>query len=67
MIHIVALPWAEVYVDGARQGVSPPLRSIPIKSGKHRVELRNSSFPSHIETVDVRSGAEINIRHRFGR
>src|SRR6266702_4179314 len=30
VIHIVALPWAEVYVDGARQGVSPPLRSIPI-------------------------------------
>jgi hypothetical protein len=27
--------------------------------------LRNSSFPSHFETVDVRSGAEINIRHRF--
>ncbi len=67
MIHIVALPWAEVYVDGARQGVSPPLRSIPIKPGKHRVELRNSSFPSHFETVDVRSGAEINIRHRFRR
>ena len=67
MIHIVALPWAEVYVDGARQGVSPPLRSIPVKPGKHRVELRNSSFPSHIETVDVRSGAEINIRHRFRR
>src|SRR6266571_1609847 len=65
VIHIVALPWAEVYVDGARQGVSPPLRSIPIKPGKHRVELRNSSFPSHIETVDVRSGAEISIRHRF--
>jgi hypothetical protein len=67
VIHIVALPWAEVYVDGARQGVSPPLRSIPIKPGKHRVELRNSSFPSHFETVDVRSGAEINIRHRFRR
>jgi class 3 adenylate cyclase len=67
VIRIVALPWAEVYVDGARQGVSPPLRSIPIKPGKHRVELRNSSFPSHIETVDVRSGAEINIRHRFRR
>src|SRR3989441_904509 len=65
VIHVVALPWAEVYVDGARQGVSPPLRSIPIKPGRHRVELRNSSFPSHFETVDVRSGAEISIRHRF--
>src|SRR2546428_4903322 len=65
VIHIVALPRAAVYVDGPRQGVSPPLRSIPIKPGKHRVELRNSSFPAHIETVDGRSRAEISIRHRF--
>jgi hypothetical protein len=67
MIHIVALPWAEVYVDGARQGVSPPLRSVQIRPGRHRIELRNSSFPSHVETVEVRSGAEVNIRHRFRR
>ena len=67
VIHVVALPWAEVYVDGARQGVSPPLRSIPIKPGRHRVELRNSSFPSHVQTVEVKPGAEINIRHRFRR
>jgi class 3 adenylate cyclase len=67
MIYIVALPWAEVYVDGARHGVSPPLRSIPIRPGRHRVELRNSSFPSYIETVEVKSGADVNIRHRFRR
>lgn len=66
-IRILAFPWAEVFVDGQRQGVSPPLRSIPIKSGKHRVELRNSSFPSHVETVEVKSGAEISIRHSFRR
>ncbi len=67
VINIVALPWAEVYVDGARQGVSPPLRSLPIRPGRHRVELRNSSFPSHVQTVEVKSGAEVNIRHRFRR
>jgi len=28
-INIMALPWAEVFVDGARQGVSPPLKRSP--------------------------------------
>jgi hypothetical protein len=67
VINIVALPWAEVYVDGTRQGVSPPLRAIPIKPGKHRVELRNTSFPAYVETVELKSGAEISVRHRFHR
>jgi class 3 adenylate cyclase len=66
-IKILAFPWAEVFVDGQRQGVSPPLRAIPIKPGKHRVELRNSSFPAHVETVEVKSGAEVSVRHRFRR
>jgi hypothetical protein len=66
-INIIALPWAEVFIDGARQGVSPPLKAIPLKAGKHRVELRNGSFPPHVQTVDLRPGAEINVTHRFRR
>jgi hypothetical protein len=66
-LNIVALPWAEVFVDGTRQGVSPPLRSIPMRPGRHRVELRNSSFPAHVQTVELKPGAEISITHRFRR
>ena len=66
-INIIALPWAEVFIDGARQGVSPPLKAIPLKAGKHRVELRNGSFPPHVQTVDLRPGAEISVTHRFRR
>jgi len=67
MLSIVALPWAEVFVDGTRQGVSPPLRSIPLRPGRHRVELRNGSFPAHIETVELKPGTELSITHRFRR
>jgi len=67
MLNIVALPWAEVFVDGARQGVSPPLRAIPLKPGRHRVELRNGSFPAHVQTVELKPGTEISITHRFRR
>jgi class 3 adenylate cyclase len=67
MLNIVALPWAEVFVDGTRQGVSPPLRSIPLRPGKHRVELRNGSFPAHVQTVELKPGTELSITHRFRR
>jgi predicted DNA-binding antitoxin AbrB/MazE fold protein len=66
-INIIALPWAEVFIDGTRQGVSPPLKAIPLKPGKHRVELRNGSFPPHVQTVELRPGAEVNVTHRFRR
>ena len=66
-VVIVAFPWAEVYVDGTKLGVSPPLRSIALKTGKHKVELRNSSFPAHVETIEVKPGAEISVKHRFRR
>jgi len=64
-LNIVALPWAEVFVDGTRQGVSPPLRAIPLRPGRHRVELRNGSFPAHVQTVELKPGTELSITHRF--
>ncbi len=66
-LNIVALPWAEVFVDGTRQGVSPPLRSIPLRPGRHRVELRNGSFPAHVQTVELKPGTELSVTHRFRR
>jgi class 3 adenylate cyclase len=65
VVNFSALPWAEVYVDGARQGVSPPLHTVSVAPGKHQIELRNSSFPPHVETIDARPGTQINIKHRF--
>src|SRR5712664_3096255 len=53
-LNIVALPWAEVFVDGTRQGVTPPLRAIFLRPGKHRIELRNTSFPAHVQTVELK-------------
>jgi class 3 adenylate cyclase len=66
-VNIIALPWAEVFIDGTRQGVSPPLKAVPLKAGKHKVELRNGSFPPYVQTVELRPGTEINITHRFRR
>jgi class 3 adenylate cyclase len=64
-LNIIALPWAEVYVDGKMHGVSPPLRSIQLAPGKHRIELRNSSFQAHAVTITVKPGERVYVRHSF--
>jgi class 3 adenylate cyclase len=64
-IELAVLPWGEVLVDGKSRGVSPPLRALDIPAGSHTIEIRNSTFPSHVEKVNVKAGEAIRIRHRF--
>lgn len=64
-LELSILPWGEVYVDGKRRGVSPPLRTIELPPGAHTVEVRNTSFPSHVRHVQMASGEQVRIRHRF--
>jgi len=64
-LQLSILPWGEVFVDGKRRGVSPPLRSLELPAGKHTVEVRNTSFPAHSQRIEVRAGEPVRIRHRF--
>jgi class 3 adenylate cyclase len=64
LVSLVAIPWADVYVDGHKVGVSPPLRSVSLSPGKHKIELRNASS-SYQESVTVKSGERVTVRHRF--
>jgi class 3 adenylate cyclase len=64
-LELAVTPWGEVVVNGQRRGVSPPLRVLDIPPGSHTVEIKNSTFPSHVEKVEVKSGEAIKIRHRF--
>jgi class 3 adenylate cyclase len=65
VVHLAILPWGEVFVNGKRRGVSPPLRAIEIPPGPHTIEVRNTSFPAYTQRVDVRSGVPVRIRHQF--
>jgi hypothetical protein len=64
-VELAVLPWGEVLIDGKSRGVSPPLRVLDIPAGSHTIEIRNSTFPSHLEKVNVKAGEAIKIRHRF--
>ena len=64
-IAFAITPWGEIYVDGKKQGVSPPLQEVQVSPGRHKIEVRNTTFPAHVETVEVEAGARIRIRYRF--
>lgn len=64
-IRFAIIPWGEVYVDGRYRGVSPPLREVEVAAGRHKIEVRNTSFPVHTEVVDARPGGQARVRHRF--
>jgi class 3 adenylate cyclase len=64
-VLLLIAPWGEVYVDGQKRGISPPLKSLSLAPGLHTVEIRNSSLPVHREKIDAKPGAQINIKHTF--
>jgi class 3 adenylate cyclase len=64
-VELAVLPWGEVLIDGKSRGVSPPLRTLDIPAGAHTIEIRNSTFPSKVEKLNVKAGEAIRIRHRF--
>jgi len=52
-------------VDGNKKGVSPPLNSVQVAPGKHQIEIRNTSFPPYQQTVDLKPGELLKIKHKF--
>ncbi|HUQ77210.1 MAG TPA: adenylate/guanylate cyclase domain-containing protein [Burkholderiales bacterium] len=64
-LELAVAPWGEILVDGKSRGLSPPLRVLDLPPGGHTVEIRNSTFPAHIEQVHVKPGEAVKIRHRF--
>lgn len=64
-IRLAIAPWGEIYVGGARKGVSPPMKSITLPPGKHRIEVRNGDFTPYRETVEVKSGGEATVQYAF--
>lgn len=64
-VQFAIAPWGAVFVDGERMGVSPPLRVLKLSPGEHQIEIRNTSFPPRLQTVTIKSGDVVRIRHRF--
>jgi hypothetical protein len=58
-------PWGEVIVNGKAGGVSPPTKTLKLAPGKYRIEIRNTTFAAHVETLELKSRDELTVRHTF--
>ncbi len=58
-------PWGEIYVDGKRVGVAPPLQEINVPAGRRKVEIRNADLAPHVVMLDLHEHAAVKIKHRF--
>ena len=65
VVQLIVLPWGEVFVDGKRRGVSPPLRTVELAAGPHLIEVRNGSFAPLLQRVDVKAGTPVQVSHHF--
>lgn len=58
-------PWGEIVVNGKSRGVTPPMKSLKLEPGKYRIEVRNTTFPAHSETLELKARDEVTVRHKF--
>lgn len=64
-LALSVLPWGEVHIDGRRRGVTPPLRTLQLPPGSHRIEIRNADLPPYVATVRIESGQTRRLAYRF--
>jgi hypothetical protein len=65
IISLAVAPWGEVFVDGDRVGVSPPVNEVEVAPGKRTVEIRNANFPVFSQVVEVKADQRVRIKHKF--
>ncbi|MBC8120104.1 MAG: serine/threonine protein kinase, partial [Burkholderiaceae bacterium] len=65
VVVFAVAPWGEVFVNGSREGTTPPLAQLTLPAGRHTIELRNGQRPAYVAQVDVAPGRPQRISHLF--
>ena len=65
MITLAIAPWGEVFVDGNRIGVSPPVNEVEVAPGKRKIEIKNGAFPVYTQIVEIKADQKVRIKHKF--
>ena len=65
IIQLEITPRGDVFVDGERQGRSPPLTRLEVGPGPHTIEVRNNPSPPLRLELSLGSGQEMTISHTF--
>jgi len=64
-VRFAISPWGEVFINGTKRGVAPPMREFALKPGHYKIEVRNADFPPYVEVIEVKPGSRIRIKHQF--
>ena len=59
-------PWGEVYLDGRKIGITPPLKRFQVAPGRRLVTIKNSFLPEYRIRLSVNPNAELMVAHDFG-
>lgn len=65
LVVFAVAPWGEVFVNGKRQGTTPPLAQLTLPAGRHTIELRNGQRQPYITQVNVEPERPLRISHLF--
>ena len=64
-VQFAVTPWGEIYLDGVKAGISPPLKELKVSAGKHTIEIRNLNFSPYSETLELRTNSVKKIKYKF--
>jgi non-specific serine/threonine protein kinase len=65
LLKLDVKPWGEVLVDGRARGLTPPLKTMQLPEGRHRVEVRNPVGPPLSRDISVTASGRVEISHTF--
>ncbi len=58
-------PRGELYIDGEHHGTTPPITTLDLEPGMHRIEVRSGSRKPYLTYMTVQAGDVRRIRHDF--
>jgi hypothetical protein len=58
-------PGGDVYVDGKARGSTPPLKTLELRAGEHRIEVRHGQHPPMQLDLQLEPGQKSVVQHRF--
>lgn len=63
---IAVSPHGDLYIDGKHHGTTPPITTLALEPGMHRIEIRSGARTPYLTYMVVQAGERRRIRHDFG-
>ncbi len=64
-LEFAVLPWGEIYIDGKKAGITPPVKKLTIAAGRHKIEIRNLNFTRYSKTTVLKADSRQTIHYTF--